>query len=190
MLWSKLQPKEILLFNNDDNLYFMRVTQSNTGFDFRCVAQNLQSCLHDVYYCFFSILDAKCDACQYGFYNLSAMNPEGCVACGCDPLGSLDQYCNTDTGQCRCMANRIGRRCDQCANGFKNFTGGCQACGCNSQGTVPNSYCDKTSGQCVCKAYTTGLLCDQCKDGYYELGGAATEGCKDCGCNPAGTLSK
>ena len=25
--------------NNNDNLYFMRVTQSNTGFDFRCGPQ-------------------------------------------------------------------------------------------------------------------------------------------------------
>ena len=132
---------------------------------------------------------AKCDQCEYGYYNLDGSNPDGCQPCECNPIGSLDQYCNPDSGQCSCQANVIGQQCDQCADGFYDFADQCRnPCGCGLHGTEPNTVCDKASGQCVCKVYVTGRQCSECRDGYFSLGSNATLGCVSCGCDPAGML--
>lgn len=49
-----------------------------------------------------------------GFYSPRA-------ACQCDPQGSLSGECEKVGGQCRCKANVMGRRCDQCAPGTYGF---------------------------------------------------------------------
>lgn len=52
--------------------------------------------------------------------------------------------------------------------------GGCQSCGCNSSGSLPQtkSLCDTLTGQCQCKqgnSGVTGLKCDECQEGFFNF---------------------
>ena len=42
-------------------------------------------------------------------------------ACDCNVIGSVDNYCEVYTGQCRCKFNYGSRNCSECANGYFNF---------------------------------------------------------------------
>ena len=57
-----------------------------------------------------------CDDCQAGFYNLSVDTSSSplCEACQCSTLSSVDNSCDSSTGQCNCRAGFIGRDCTQC----------------------------------------------------------------------------
>ena len=65
-----------------------------------------------------------CDACvpyQYGF------GREGCKPCDCDSIGSQDLQCDA-SGQCPCLQNVEGRRCDRCKENKHNRQNGCVDC--------------------------------------------------------------
>ncbi|XP_076248690.1 laminin subunit gamma-1 [Calliopsis andreniformis] len=65
-----------------------------------------------------------CDAClpyQYGF------SREGCKPCDCDSIGSQDLQCDAN-GQCPCLTNVEGRRCDRCKENKHNRQNGCVDC--------------------------------------------------------------
>ena len=53
-------------------------------------------------------------------------NPDGCQSCDCDPSGTVTladgtlAVCNRGTGECTCLTNRIGRRCEACRLGKLN----------------------------------------------------------------------
>ncbi|KAG8589225.1 hypothetical protein GDO81_006310 [Engystomops pustulosus] len=129
----------------------------------------------------------RCDQCNPGYYQLSAANPHGCTSCDCNPQGTeRDQPCDSETGQCRCLPNVTGRRCDQCASHFWNIASGkgCQMCGCHAR----NSYslqCNQVTGQCLCREGFGGQLCSECPDRTY---GTLQFGCRECNCNFQGTL--
>lgn len=93
-----------------------------------------------------------CDHCEFGFWNFS--HPEGCIPCGCDPLGSLSLFCEPERGQCECKFGVGGRRCDTCGRGLfgLRMEGSCTICNCSRSGTEPGTDCDPYTGQCVCKA--------------------------------------
>ncbi|XP_048258912.1 usherin-like [Haliotis rufescens] len=131
----------------------------------------------------------RCDQCQFGFFNLTVNNPDGCNPCNCDPIGSTSMYCEPNTGDCRCKASVVGKKCDQCHDNYYNFTVGCIPCGCAAAGTEPGTVCNKTTGQCVCKGNTEGQNCDLCKDGAYSFGSSPDLGCEACICDPRGTLN-
>ena len=87
-------------------------------------------------------------------------------------------------------------RCDQCLPGFYGDAlalpkGDCKFCECNSLGTIPTPegtfVCEQPTGQCPCKDNVIGRQCDTCADGFYDL--ASGEGCKDCGCDPIGSVN-
>ena len=102
----------------------------------------------------------KCDQCAPGTYGFG---PEGCTPCECNPVGSLDNFCDVGSGQCRCRPNTYGRACDQCQPGFWNFPS-CQRCECHGHA----DRCDSRTGKCVeCRDFTTEFHCDRCLDGYY-----------------------
>lgn len=128
----------------------------------------------------------RCDQCKPGFYLLSASNPLGCTKCECDPQGTENgQSCDSETGQCRCLPNVIGQRCDQCATQHWNLASGrgCQQCGCHPR----NSYslqCNQVTGQCLCREGFGGQRCTECPVRMY---GDLQAGCKACNCDFQGT---
>ncbi|KAM5238832.1 usherin [Ctenodactylus gundi] len=132
----------------------------------------------------------RCSRCQPGFYSLRELDPDGCRPCDCNTSGTVDGdvACHPNSGQCKCKANVIGRKCDHCNFGFKllqSFNNdGCESCQCNPHGSV-NKICDPFSGQCECKKEATGLRCDACRENFYGLDAS---GCTACECHPAGSL--
>uniref|UniRef100_A0A665WFI8 Laminin subunit beta-2-like n=1 Tax=Echeneis naucrates TaxID=173247 RepID=A0A665WFI8_ECHNA len=101
-----------------------------------------------------------------------------CAACQCDPQGSLSGECDKVGGQCRCKANVMGRRCDQCAPGTYGFgVSGCTVCNCHSEGSLSHQ-CDPVTGQCQCRQGATGRACSDCQPGQWGF-----PSCRPCQCN-------
>lgn len=77
-----------------------------------------------------------CNQCPTGFYNLTSSNPNGCQSCECYHKGTQvgakngELLCSSSTGQCFCLSNVVGLKCDQCDAGYVwNQAGqGCIAC--------------------------------------------------------------
>ncbi|XP_058795433.1 laminin subunit beta-1 isoform X2 [Phymastichus coffea] len=152
--------------------------------------------------CQHNTMGQNCELCKPFFYHEPSRDItdyQACQPCDCDPRGSLDEgICDARTdplsgdesGRCHCKTNVEGRRCDRCKNGFWNFTelnpDGCQACTCNTLGTINNQGCNMMSGECTCKRYVTGRDCNQCLPEFWGLSDE-TEGCKACDCDPGGS---
>ncbi|XP_042331708.1 LOW QUALITY PROTEIN: usherin [Sceloporus undulatus] len=106
----------------------------------------------------------RCHKCKPGFY-FSQHRVNGCSPCLCHPTGSVDEICNSRTGQCVCQDYSVaGTRCDHCRNyyyGFNAETGRCQHCNCHPAGAI-NGTCHPMTGQCMCKQFATGSKCDNC----------------------------
>lgn len=70
------------------------------------------------------------------------------IACDCDILGTnrTIQHCDRYTGQCPCLQNVEGIRCDMCVeNTWKIASGeGCEACECDLIGSE-NEQCNPVS---------------------------------------------
>ncbi|XP_055957014.1 usherin [Patella vulgata] len=137
-------------------------------------------------YCKRNVRNRQCDACEYGYYNLTTSNPDGCTPCDCDPQGSQSIYCDPDSGQCQCKENIVGLKCNECSPNFFNFSLGCVPCNCNAAGIEAGTICEPVSGQCVCKQQVGKRQCDTCKDGAYGFGSSPSTGCEVCTCNKAG----
>lgn len=112
----------------------------------------------------------RCDLCKNGYWNFTAFNPDGCEACSCNTLGTIDnQGCNVVTGECTCKRYVIGRHCDQCFPeyyGLSERRDGCQPCDCDPGGSYDN-FCDVITGQCRCREHMTGRTCSQPKQQYF-----------------------
>ncbi|KAL1020660.1 hypothetical protein UPYG_G00002990 [Umbra pygmaea] len=106
----------------------------------------------------------------------------GCEVCNCSRPGvtTLDVSCDTDSGQCRCKSNVIGRQCDRCSPGFYGYPN-CRPCDCNEAGTTED-VCDSYTGSCVCKENVQGVRCDQCRLGTFHLDPSNPKGCTSCFC--------
>ncbi|XP_012252560.2 laminin subunit beta-1-like [Athalia rosae] len=143
----------------------------------------------------------NCEQCKPFYYHdpqRDISDPEACQPCDCDPSGSLDNgICDSRTdllsgdesGRCHCKTNVEGRRCDKCKNGYWNFDfnnpDGCQACTCNTVGTIGNQGCNTLTGECTCKRYVTARDCNQCLPEYWGLSDDR-DGCKPCECDMGG----
>lgn len=136
----------------------------------------------------------------YFIFEVLAYKQISFAACDCDIRGSIDDgICDSVqdddngivAGQCHCKLNVKGRRCDQCREGFWNFTTenplGCQECTCNTLGTVDNKGCDVFTGGCTCKRLVTGRDCNQCMPQTYGLSDSH-DGCTPCDCDIGGAL--
>ncbi|XP_043984093.1 laminin subunit alpha-5 isoform X1 [Gambusia affinis] len=106
----------------------------------------------------------------------------GCEICNCSRPGivSPDVSCDTDSGQCRCRNNIVGRQCDRCVPGFYGYPN-CRPCDCNEAGTE-EEVCDSFTGQCLCKENVQGSRCDQCRIGTFHLDPTNPKGCTSCFC--------
>ncbi|XP_045881270.1 laminin subunit alpha-3 isoform X2 [Meles meles] len=122
----------------------------------------------------------RCDACRLGFYSFPI-----CQACQCSVLGSYQTPCNPVTGQCECLPGVTGQRCDRCLSGAydfphcQDFTGRCD----------PAGTLDSNLGYCQCKAHVESPSCSICKPLYWNLAKENPNGCSECRCHVAGTVS-
>ncbi|XP_063304153.1 laminin subunit beta-4 [Pelobates fuscus] len=144
-------------------------------------------CLHNTY-------GVNCESCLPGFFGSAIF--KNCTSCDCNPLGTNAEtcsiyeevgecVCDKTTGQCPCLPNVIGKKCDKCAVGSWSLTvgKGCELCDCNKN----NSYgqqCNQFTGQCLCKPKYRGQKCDQCEENYY---GNPLIQCTSCKCNIEGS---
>jgi len=116
---------------------------------------------------------AACNLCAPGFYG-DALITKQCVPCECNECGIQD--CNPGTGQCNCLPNVEGVRCDRCAAGHYGLSAcdrrGCHYCACSI--ASESTQCDD-SGQCPCKKGTTGQRCERCAPGYWNY---TEDGCQ------------
>uniref|UniRef100_A0A8B9RJ27 Laminin subunit beta-1 n=1 Tax=Astyanax mexicanus TaxID=7994 RepID=A0A8B9RJ27_ASTMX len=155
--------------------------------------------------CLHNTMGRNCETCKPFYYqdpSKDIRDPSACVACDCDPVGSLEGgVCDSHTdldlgmiaGQCRCKPNVKGQRCDYCRDGHYGLTQndplGCQPCNCDPRGiTMLGAPCDPISGDCSCKRYVTGRYCNQCIPEYWGLSNDLA-GCRPCDCDFGGAYS-
>lgn len=68
--------------------------------------------------CKAGVTGLQCSQCMLQTYNLSVSNAHGCQPCDCDALGTLaGTVCDHVSGQCVCLPQRQGRRCEECKPG-------------------------------------------------------------------------
>lgn len=112
---------------------------------------------------------------------------DACQPCDCDAEGSVDGSCVRDEttaaagqtpGDCLCKPGFGGRRCERCAEGFRNYPD-CEPCPCNKAGSSNFATCEDV---CVCKANVEGEFCDRCKAGFINLAEDNAAGCQPCFC--------
>ena len=134
--------------------------------------------------CKLNVEGLKCDQCINGTQGLSSSDPNGCSICNCNPIGSVDDTCDTVTGQCKCKSGVTGVSCDQCISGYHSFSiNGCQECSCSKIGSINNS-CDVETGVCNCLSRFSGNTCSECAVNFYNF----SAGCLPCNCNANGTV--
>ena len=121
--------------------------------------------------CLYGTTGDACENCLEGHYGSALENR--CLECDCDPSGTIGgsrTNCDQQTGQCRCLPNVKGKRCDHCADNHFNFGSekGCEPCNCNINGTRGNSAsCSEFSGQCDCIPERSGRSCNECPTGFW-----------------------
>uniref|UniRef100_A0A8C1UBQ2 Laminin, alpha 5 n=1 Tax=Cyprinus carpio TaxID=7962 RepID=A0A8C1UBQ2_CYPCA len=133
----------------------------------------------------------RCDQCRSGFHSYP-----NCQVCTCDPRTSLDSSCTLSacrcslegsrlsscdpvSGQCVCLPNIVGQRCDSCS------------CDCNTLGTMSEvAECTQSTGQCYCKPNVCSGTCNVCKDGYFNLQKNDYFGCQGCQCDIGGSVGQ
>lgn len=114
--------------------------------------------------CLKNVDGVRCDRCMDNFWKIAS--GEGCEACDCDPIGSMDTQCNPYDGQCRCKDGFGGRQCNECqANFWGNPNVECRPCECDPYGSA-TQQCDRATGQCKCVAGIGGYKCNECARGY------------------------
>lgn len=118
-----------------------------------------------------SVGGRRCSECKEGYFNLRQNDSHLCLPCNCEKTGTVNGslLCDKSTGQCPCKLGVTGLRCHQCEPHRFNLTvdnlQGCQACECDSLGTLPGSTCDPVSGQCLCLPHRQGRRCERCQPG-------------------------
>ena len=128
-----------------------------------------------------------CEKCMVGYYG----NPKegGCKECKCDLLGTAASEMNQcdETGQCKCLPNVVGQKCDRCASGFWKIASGqgCEPCACSSVGAT-DKRCNEFTGQCLCRSTHGGRTCSECQDNHW--GDPLLNTCRRCDCDINGSV--
>lgn len=80
------------------------------------------------------------------------------LACDCNSVGALDNFCDVKNGQCKCHPRTYGRECNKCEPGSWGYPN-CKRCECNGH----TDECDSHTGECLkCQSFTEGHYCDRC----------------------------
>lgn len=154
-------------FNEAKRGSYLRTYLSTSNF-FTCNAVSGQcSCKPNV-------AGRQCNECVEGYWDITSN--EGCKACNCDPVGSLNRRCDDLTGQCHCKPGVTGPQCDKCLPDHYGFgVDGCQKCQCDPIGST-ETQCDILTGQCKCRLNVEGKRCEFCMENKYNK----EAGCVDC----------
>ncbi|CAG9828598.1 unnamed protein product [Diabrotica balteata] len=138
-------------------------------------------CLHDT-------TGDHCEICRPGFFRYS--DDRICEECVCHILGTNSSagHCDPTNGQCHCLPNVSGLRCDACiANHWKIASGeGCEACACDPLGSL-SPQCNEFDGQCHCRPEFGGRQCNECTPRSY---GDPKVQCFKCDCNLRGSKTE
>ena len=125
-----------------------------------------------------NVVGHDCDKCKDGYWNLDSGN--GCEACDCDPIGSLNSTCDVATGQCYCREGITGLHCNQLVPLHYGFSmDGAQECLCDPSGSL-NEQCDVETGQCECRPQVEGRQCDRCMENTRSVPASNEKICKPC----------
>ena len=127
-----------------------------------------------------NVVGYDCDVCKDGYFKIKSN--QGCDACNCDPIGSVNATCNVYSGQCSCRPGTTGLRCDMCKpNHFGFSVNGCKPCECDPTGST-DLQCDELTGQCPCRHKVEGRKCDRCMENTksQETGGNGEKICEPC----------
>uniref|UniRef100_A0A4W6BL25 Laminin, gamma 3 n=1 Tax=Lates calcarifer TaxID=8187 RepID=A0A4W6BL25_LATCA len=142
-----------------------------------------------------------CEHCLDGYYgNALIGTPGDCQPCPCPGRTSCAQIAETGQVVCtNCPPGQTGTRCQMCEDGYYGDPLGqsgsvrpCARCDCN--GNVDFNavgICNRVTGRCLkCLGNTEGDHCQRCQQGFYgdALNQTASQKCKPCSCNPAGTF--
>lgn len=139
--------------------------------------------------CLYNTEGDHCEKCKTGF--AGDATKQQCRECVCHSLGTDPRYikeCHHLTGQCSCLPHVEGTDCGKCKVGYFNISSGhgCQACGCDSIGSV-SPKCGEIDGKCECISGYSGLKCDECPLGQY---GDPRNRCLSCNCNRDGSVNQ
>lgn len=137
--------------------------------------------------CLYDSAGENCQYCRDGFFGNALEH--NCRQCDCDVLGtdSALQFCDRYSGQCPCLKNVEGVRCDRCKEDYWKIASGegCEECDCDPVGSE-SSQCNPYDGQCRCKDGFGGRQCDQCQSNFW---GDPNYKCKSCECDPYGSAT-
>ncbi|KAF6202105.1 hypothetical protein GE061_004503, partial [Apolygus lucorum] len=116
--------------------------------------------------------------CRNSIFTVTTQFNNGALKCLCNALGSKKVRCEKFGGQCECKDHVIGRKCDDCREGYYGFPD-CKKCNCPEKAS-----CDRRTGECMCPPNTEGENCERCKPNTYAYD--VNDGCWECGCHPEG----
>eukprot|EP00039_Didymoeca_costata_P011509 m.162141 g.162141 ORF g.162141 m.162141 type:complete len:2118 (-) comp15197_c1_seq1:3675-10028(-) len=117
--------------------------------------------------CKASVEGLKCTQCKDLHFGFGTDEESGCQQCDCYGLGSSSASCDNVTGQCDCLANYEGRKCDVCAKGYTLRDGRCEEC--NPKPAHPRFSDPETNA------------CNMCnKECFYGCGGFGPFQCTKC----------
>ncbi|KAK3702070.1 hypothetical protein QZH41_014770 [Actinostola sp. cb2023] len=145
--------------------------------------------------CKINVVGDRCGECAKDLVGFPA-----CQQCSCNPIGTRalpggGKTCfGVEDMRCLCKGNVKGKTCDRCRIGFYDFSAknpsGCSPCACSTRGSLPGLRdCNFTTGTCSCKSYVTGDKCHTCKNGTYGMMSRDLFGCRECSCNPGGSIN-
>jgi hypothetical protein len=141
------------------------------GFERSSTSFNTSSSL--VCPCKANVMEPRCTECKQGFYGLSRVLNDGCMACECKRDGTLNELvsmCDKVSGDCKCKPFAQTMQCAQCSFDFYELSRdelfGCKPCDCLPGSSLPNESCDE-QGQCKCLPNIAGKKCDRPLEGYY-----------------------
>lgn len=138
--------------------------------------------------CLYQTAGDNCQYCRDGFFGNALV--QDCRQCDCDVLGTDGeiQFCDRTNGQCPCLKNVEGIRCDRCKENFWKIASGkgCEACDCDPVGSEERQ-CNPYDGQCRCKDGFGGRQCNECQANFW---GDPNVECHPCECDHYGSATQ